>query len=311
MSWRGIRVARCKKGHTTLEFTTDLICADCNSGWMNVIDERVRLHMNTLIRGGTIATSDEIRRKVAARAVKTAITARFAHITPLPVAAEWPKQLKRAKTPSADWIVWISYYAGDRGFWYNQSDISLTEPTRIFPTADQPPTDPPVIEHGVFMTLLIGQFCLQVLRFDGEGAPIIPAIEVALQIWPSGPETTWPPAQHLDESNLEVFASRFIGAQMALVISRPRDSTDEESQKSSIFTSPPLRPEILQSDATYVLTLGFDCQCGTHTDVRHDTGGPLRNLTLPYAAEVAFVCSGCGAAGGGKFTMSQVPGGQH
>lgn len=300
-----------KKGHPTLEFTTDLICANCNSGWMNVIDEHVRRYMNTLIRGRTIATSGKMRKAMAAWAVKTAITARFAHITPLPVAAEWPKQLMRDKIPSADWIVWISYCVGNRGFWYNQSDFNLAGLTRIFPTTDQPPTDPPVFEHGVLMTLLIGQFCVQVLRLNGEGAPIIPAIGVALQIWPTGPATTWPPAQHLDESNLEVFASRFIGAQMPVVVSGPPNSTDEEPQQSSIFASPTVTPEMLQSDETYALTIGFNCQCGTHTDVRHDTGGPLRDLTLPYTAEVAYVCSGCGTVGGGKFTMLQVPGGQH
>jgi hypothetical protein len=93
---------------------------------------------------------------------------------------------------------------------------------------------------------------------------------------------------------------------MAVDTVRPPSEEPRDIQPASIFQSSPLTAEALASDENYVLTIGFDCECGTHTDVPHDTGAPLRDLEFPYTGKVSYACPGCGAEGGSDFTIHRI-----
>jgi hypothetical protein len=162
---------------------------------MNVIDERVRRYMSTLLRGKEIEVSGKVRKTMAAWAVKTAITARFAHVNPNPVEGEWPKQLMNDKKPSPEWSVWLSRFIGDREAWYQQGDLNITDAILVFPIAEQPPTSLPLSKGGVMMTLVLGHLCVQVVRANSPVHATTIDNAAAIRIWPSGQKTTWPPAE--------------------------------------------------------------------------------------------------------------------
>jgi hypothetical protein len=299
---------RNKRGNPTFEFTTDRVCRECNNGWMNRIDDRVRRYLPNLMRGRPYVTSNKMCKAIAAWAVKTAVTARFAHINPNPVEGEWAAQLRRDEIPSRDWAVWIARYTGDRGLWYQQHEINIEGLVRIHPAPQEVEGDRPVYTDGVLMTLVIGQFCVQVLRINGPATPLVGPGMQAIPIWPPSRNLNWPPSEDLDDESLEEFASRFIGAGMHFVARRPvlHDGTD--TPRGTAIFSTPATEATLADDENYVLTINVDCgQCGTTTPVPHDTGGPFRELKLPYTAAGPFNCPVCGNKDRIEFTIRTVP----
>jgi hypothetical protein len=275
---------------------------------MNRIDDRVHRYLPNLMRGRPYVTSNKMCKAIAAWAVKTAVTARFAHINPDPVEGGWATQLRKDEIPSRDWAVWIAHYAGDRGLWYRQHEINSKGLIRIHPAPDEVEGDPPSFDNGVVMTLVIGQFCVQVLRINGPAFPLVGPGKQAIQVWPPSQNLNWPPTEALDDESLEEFSSRFIGAGMHFVTrsSVPRDGTDTP-KRTAIFTSP-VTEAALADDENYVLTLNIDCGgCGTTTPTPHDTGGPFRHLKLPYTAAVPFSCPVCGTTDTVEFTIRSMP----
>jgi hypothetical protein len=293
------------KGKRQFNFTSDTICRDCNGVWMNQVDERARSYLRKLVCGQSVPTTRKMRNAVASWAVKTAITTRFAHINPDPVEGEWAEQLRtdNRHLPSPLWFVWLARYVGGQDLWLRQAPLAIRGVARL---DGGPELNPPDFSDGVLMTLAIGQLCVQVLRINGPAFPVPPEDATTVVVWPNGPVASWPPAQPLDDSSLEPFAERFNSESMVFGVERerpPEGSSNAESH--SLFTAP-ITPELIASDDS-VFNIGFDCQCGTHTEVPYDTGAPFRDLKLPYTAEVSYVCPGCGTMGGGKITVTHIP----
>jgi len=208
---------RDRKGRTKVEFTTDRVCGKCNSEWMNRIDERANRpgYMEKLVLGQPLAIDKPVRKAVAAWTAKTAVTARFAHISPSHVQKTWTDQLLQHHAPSADWRIWIAEYIGAEPIWYEADDIQLTVnmtlPFRLPGTTEPTQVEGPIYEHGVLMTLAIGHLAVQVLGFDGPPiGPIVSDANSTIQIWPDGaPDRAWPPPNYLDDTTLLSFALRF------------------------------------------------------------------------------------------------------
>ena len=300
-----------KKGKREFGFTSDMICRTCNSEWMNVMDEKVRRYIPTLLRGKEIEVSGKLRKTMAAWAVKTAITARFAHVNPNPVEGEWPKQLMNDKRPSPEWSVWLSRFIGGREFWYQQGDLDINEAIRVLPTSGQPPTRPPLSSGGVAMTLVLGQLCVQVIRVNSPAHAMTTDNAAAIHIWPSGHNSMWPPPEHLEDATLEAFAQRFYSGSSPVFLGVRQPVTDAPSQPSpKIFVrSSPISEEDLESDEDWVLPIECSCgTCGTSFPITHNAGRPLRDLGFPYAVSFESRCPNCGEVVNGNFAVQSLPG---
>lgn len=305
-----IFVSRNSKGKRQLDFTTDLICHRCNSEWMNRIDESVHRYMTGMIRGRTTVINGNARRAMASWAVKTAITARFAHINPDPVEGNWPKQLLRDKKPSSEWSVWLSRYTGNRGFWYRQGEIAINGAKLIMSTSKQDPVDPPLSKGGAVMTIVIGELCAQVLRLNGPEQTIDLGDPVALRIWPSGFDAEWPPADQLDDGNLKQFSERFASAGLGIVRQLPTESTGENdgSQRVGLFSSSRITEESLLSPENFALALSVKCgKCQTEYSFTHDAGKRLVEMEFPYSVTVEHACPGCDNKGLWDLQFASLP----
>jgi hypothetical protein len=274
---------------------------------MDVVDNRVSRYMGTLFRGNEIAISGKMRKSVAAWAVKTAITTRFAHINPDPVEREWPKQLKRDRLPSPEWTVWMARFIGSTDFWFRQGSVNIEKAVRLYPAPDQPATSPPLSKDGVVLTIVMGQLCVQVLRLNRAARAVTADNPATIQIWPSGPYENWPPPKHIDDSTLEVFASRFYSGDAPIIMQVPREVTDQSpGPRPNIFMSSPITEEALDKPATF--TFNHICGvCNASFPVPYDTGKRLRELPLPFRASYTFVCPECGDSGGGEFELQELP----
>jgi len=305
-----IPVSRNSKGKRQFDFTTDLICHQCNNEWMNRMDEAVRRYMIGLLRGRTTVCNKKMQRGMASWAVKTAITARFAHVNPDPVEGQWAKQLMKDKRPSTEWAVWLARYKGKQEFWFRQGEIDVTDASRVFSTSERPPTDLPLSKNGVVMTLVLGELCVQVARVNGPERIFNLGDPAVLRIWPSGSDGSWPPSQELDDSTLEAFASRFYTAGLGLVREVPRVSGNEEilSRPMQMYSSSPITEEALSDPTNFVLTISEHCgQCGTDFSLVHDAGRRLAELEFPYSVSITNTCPGCGETGTSDIQLASIP----
>jgi hypothetical protein len=308
---RTLHGARNKRGHPTLEFTTDQVCRKCNNEWMDRIDGKIRRYLPSLIRGGAYATNGKFCKAIAAWAVKTAITARFAHLTPTPVEREWTSQIQQSEVPSLEWRVWIAHYEGSVGLWYKDLDLNLEPGTWGDPAAPENALDLPRFDHGVLMTFVVGQFCVQVLRINGPAVPAIGGTDVSVQVWPPQTGAAWPPAKSLDDQSLVLFARRFNENGMHLLVRVPEErGTPDETQSTTFhFVSAPLTTGALASTDNHVVNVAWKCgSCGATVLIPHDTGTPLGQLQMPYVASVRFSCPQCEDAGFAEVTLNTAAG---
>jgi hypothetical protein len=187
----------------SFDFTTDTVCHRCNNGWMNNVDIKARRTVHSLMRGDRTLLTGKARARVAAWAAKTAVTARFAHVEPDYVSELWTNELFNSHKAPRDWLVWLAHYRGNEGLKYLAEDVRVTAPNS--------PTDV-LIPHGVLMTMVLGQLCVQILGFENTFALTESDITTALQIWPASPRRcNWPLNGFVDDSNLDVYARRLLG----------------------------------------------------------------------------------------------------
>jgi hypothetical protein len=301
-----IRVTLDKRGNRQFNFLSDMICTVCNNGWMNVVDEKARPYIRRMMRGEEVAASGSMRKHIASWAVKTAITARFAHVNPDPVEGDWPRQLhdEGNHRPSRHWAVWLTRYVGPRDLWYRQGELHINEAAPVVSPARG---DAPLFRNGVVMTLVICQFCVQVVRLNGPAVAMTTASPATIQIWPNGPVSTWPPEQYIEDSTLEVFANRFYSGDAPLFIGVERPADPSRPTPEVFVRDRPITDEELASDETFAITCNVTCKCGEPLEIPVDTGAPLRDLQLPLAIHVSYVCPSCGEAGGLDSQLKSVP----
>jgi hypothetical protein len=306
---RTIHTGRDGRGNPTFEFTTDQVCRRCNNEWMNRIDDRVHRYLPGLIRGGSRVTNRKFCKAVAAWAVKTAVTARFAHLTPIPVEKEWTSQLRQDETPSMEWIVWAAHYRGSKPIFYRHLDLNLEAGTWGDPTATI--ADAARFDHGVLMTFVVGQFCVQVLRVNGPALPIIGATDVSVPVWPPQVGLAWPPRASLDDASLEIFSRRFRDGMHLLARNHEERGapTSAAESTSKFFVSTPITNDELATEDSYVFPLSLTCGvCDSAYEAPHDTGKPLSQMQLPYSASIPFTCPTCGDTGSAEITLNSAAG---
>ena len=191
----------------TLEYTTR-VCASCNSGWMNAVDDAAFPHLAKMIRGHGLTLDQATRSAIAAWVCKVAVTARSAPHTAEPIEKPWTDWLYTNHSALPGWYVWVGRFIGSAPFAFYPHNVRI----ELGPcSAPAPPGF--VRSNGVLATLVIGYLITQVFGVGGPGALGNPDGEVALPlIWPLAlaPDRSWPTTGHLDDASLPQWAQRLL-----------------------------------------------------------------------------------------------------
>ena len=176
---------------------------------MNVIDENARPYLMPMIKGDPVGLDATGREFVATWVAKVAVTARSASPNVLPIEKAWTDWLYNNRVIQPNWHASVGHYIGVEPFWYRPEDVSSTPPPDA-PASWQ--SDPIFASHGVAAFLAVGHLAIEVLGFtNGILTQVAGPPETAmLDIWPqTGIAVEWPPAEHIDDAGLHLWARRF------------------------------------------------------------------------------------------------------
>jgi len=199
---------RTKRGHYTLEYTTR-VCAQCNSEWMNDMDDAAFPYVADMIRGNPVLLHQNARAAIAGWICKVALTARSMPLHRMPIERGWTDWLYWQHSAIPTWYVWVGRYVGMEPLWYQPHDIRI----ELGPgSAPAPPGMDFLRENGVVATMVIGYLIAQVYGVGGTGRLATPEDEVRTLplIWPNAHDVAWPPPDHVDDAGLQLWADRLI-----------------------------------------------------------------------------------------------------
>jgi len=204
---RRIGGKKTKRGKYTLEYTTR-VCANCNSGWMNRIDDAAFPSVADMVRGKQVSLDGAARAAIAAWMCKVAVTARSAPHSPLPIERDWTDWLYTHHSAPPTWYVWIGRYEGTQPWWYQPHDVRI----ELGPGSASPPPGMNLVRpNGVLATLVIGYLIAQVFGVSGLGQLQNPDREVDFPlIWPGSTDLVWPPPHHIDDAGLPRWGERLL-----------------------------------------------------------------------------------------------------
>jgi hypothetical protein len=182
-----------KRGHPTIEFVTK-VGANCNSGWMGLVDDRAAPVLTPMIRGHHTTIEPNMRALLAAWATKTALSGRSITEPPQVIAHEWADTLRSTQLPIPGWHVWIGVFDGNPSYFFHCSDGPVS---RYEVTANGPVRRDEASAHSVRACFVIGHLAVQVFGpTSGETLGINMNPAALISIWPSdGASVAWPTAR--------------------------------------------------------------------------------------------------------------------
>ena len=188
------------------ELTIRCVCEQCNNGWMNRLETRVRPHLQPLLTGPS-ALDVDAQTTISAWAVKTAMVLEGRDADMKKGYSQFQRERFRLRT-EIPWrtSVWLAASATADAFMSTKNRHMGATPNDIV---------------GVSVTMAFGAVVLQVLTMRvppdiGPNTRVTtdvrrgPWAEATFQIWPPREATTWPPRVGLNgEIGLNLFADRF------------------------------------------------------------------------------------------------------
>ncbi len=191
----------------------NVVCAECNNGWMARLEESAKCLLEGMIEGRGRELHPLGQKQLASWALLKAMM--FDQASPAEARVVFPSLygdlFEHKQPPDASVGVWLSAYGGDLvGF----SALAALEAT----AGDQP--DPG--EHNVFVrTFSMGAVLVQVfgtsnpalrdmsVDWAAYGPPPAPPV---VQIWPVDGACTWRPEPALNDAGIEWFSNQIIAA---------------------------------------------------------------------------------------------------
>ncbi|GAQ61432.1 hypothetical protein [Streptomyces scabiei] len=163
------------------------VCSNCNSGWMNQLEEDVRRFLPNLIRGNPCTLGAEAQRALAAWSLKTMLT--FQHTHPADVRGVIPASdfasFHETREPTRSML-------GRLGFMNYPPDDSVP----LVDTLCQGYSADGVRRTGWITTLKIGCMVVQIIRAPdvAEGKRLAPfdPLPSLRPIWPTDEPIEWP-----------------------------------------------------------------------------------------------------------------------
>jgi hypothetical protein len=192
----------------TLDLKIKRVCSDCNSGWMQEIDQVARNALTAMILGKGITLSAIDCKRLATWATKVQMLLQYAAVRPRAASPVRLDRMYRLRDPGDVCFVWVAAYAGTWGVWTRSLELELKRPSE--PEAPALP--------GELLTMSIGHVVFQVLIGpDSFAETFQPHVADALaswlaRIWPNPSTLQWPPSNTLDDAALESYANAFVEA---------------------------------------------------------------------------------------------------
>lgn len=202
-----------------LDTQARVICASCNTGWMNQAEESVRAVLPKLIQGSQLVLTHEDQEALATWTVKTILMLQHTHrrANQLVIPARDYTDLFANKTPSPMMQVLTAYMEPPgRGTPIEATVEFLAENramagvARLMETEGEPaPTD----LHAYTATLRIGHWVAHLVRigspqFIARLDPGPAARPYALTIWPASGDHNWPPRSLAEIGGMMALARR-------------------------------------------------------------------------------------------------------
>jgi hypothetical protein len=180
-----------RKGHPTVEFTIK-VGRDCNSRWMSRVDDRAAPVVAPMIRGHKTTINSEMRARLAAWAIKTALSGRYAEDPPKIIEDEWVDALRTTELPIPEWHVWIGVFDGNPSYFFHDFDGPIS---RYEITDNGVVRQGEASAHSVRATFVIGYLAVQVFGpTGGETFGVNMNPDALLAVWPDdGESVEWPP----------------------------------------------------------------------------------------------------------------------
>jgi hypothetical protein len=182
-----------------------VVCGDCNSGWLNRIQQVARPLLLPLFEGAEHKMDADAQAKIATWITMATMTGEFLSRDPKRIAVNqvdrtWLKA--QSKAPS-NWCVWIGRYQWQRSMpqWTHLSSHVLntdTLPDALNGEIDRPNTQTTTFCLGEMFAFAMSSEFPEIPR--GWDWRTVPSANFKLHwIWPmKQPEVTWPPATMTD-----------------------------------------------------------------------------------------------------------------
>ncbi|WP_328683129.1 hypothetical protein [Streptomyces sp. NBC_00343] len=171
---------------TPLDAQVKIVCSECNSGWMNQLEENVRQFLPDLIRGNACTLDPEAQRALASWSVKTMLMLQYTHpaeVRVIPVSDL--TRFHEVREPTSSML-------GRMGFMNYPPDDSVP----LVDTLCQGYGISGADDMAWISTLKIGCMVVQVLRAPklAEGHILAPfsASSVLRPVWPPHDTIEWP-----------------------------------------------------------------------------------------------------------------------
>lgn len=202
---------------TALDLTVEMVCEDCNGGWMETLEREVRPLVQGPIAGEISAWTPDEQRRVATWMVKTAFMLDLASGGQRPPEDHFHFLWKHGEPPARNCHVWATTVVSASG-----SDVfraGWIQPAWLYFKGVSSGTQ----VDGYVLTANVGHLAFQVLGYVGsehldlrEAPLVIRAVgdvlaeSYNLKIWePRGVPVSWPPPFGFDTDGLIAYAGRW------------------------------------------------------------------------------------------------------
>ena len=192
-----------------VDFTANCVCAACNGGWMERIEDAARPLLTRMIQGSRISLSRDDQDIVARWLALKAIVERHVRSPIMPLRADWIDHFYEQQGPPATWQIRLARWVGDVVVYMAGGDFDFIIRDGLGPSTTSRP--------GMLFTVGIGQFVGQVVGVDDHVAiPTEP--DLFVPIWPhtrpgpigaNAPKdklVLWPPDRWLNDADLERYS---------------------------------------------------------------------------------------------------------
>jgi hypothetical protein len=252
------------------------VCGPCNNGWMSELESVAKRALTPCILGesGTIAQADQ--GAIAAWLQKTALVAMLVSsdderaggygLPPSEYRAVYDQRSAIEPLPASR--VWTGRYGG-------KDRLASVWVTPLAVTIDG--LSEPDVPHGYAMTVLLGEFLLQGVRFTTPTLALdIVTRDGFAQLWPAVDDVAWPPGPPVDDAQFRALAGgKRLQVAEPHVAPRPWKPATEQARSHLVGSMVELPticgqhvvcfPSVLVHEAMRARFYGFirACECGT------------------------------------------------
>lgn len=205
--------AKGRSGHLRVKH----VCYGCNKGWMANLEEDAKPFVEPMMHDRPVPLDAPSQRIVATWCIKTAMVFECTRPTkPWFFSKNERAHLRSSLSIPSDTVVWLGCRGG-----HDENDILGSSSSTLYESV---PKAGLAVRKAYVNTLYAGRLILQTItiRFrdddPADGLIILhpkpgPWDRSLIQVWPVGPEASWPPSLGFTDDGLDFLRNRFPGPQ--------------------------------------------------------------------------------------------------